>query len=140
MKALQFFGKQDLRFVDLPKPQINDEEVLMKVKKVGICGTDLHIYNGGMNVPVPLVMGHEFVGDIVKIGNKVTNIKVGDRAVAEHVIGCGKCLYCREGKKTSAKIQLFLVIIGKARSQNIFLYPQVWFLNYLRNFPTMKAF
>lgn len=103
MKVLQFFGKQDLRFVDLPEPQIQENEVLMKVKKVGICGTDLHIYNGGMNVPTPLILGHEFVGDIVKIGNNVTNIKIGDRAVAEHLIGCGKCPYCRQGKKNLCK-------------------------------------
>jgi len=103
MKALQYFGKQDLRFVDLPQPQIQENEVLMKVKKVGICGTDLHIYNNGMNVPLPLVPGHEFVGDIVKIGNNVENVKVGDRAVAEHLIGCGKCSYCLKGEKNLCK-------------------------------------
>lgn len=99
MKALQYFGKNDLRFVELPEPQIADDEVVLKIKKVGICGTDLHIYNGGMSVPTPLVMGHEFVGDVVKVGAKVTHIKVGDRAVAEHVIGCGECIYCLQGKK-----------------------------------------
>jgi len=103
MKVLQYFGKQDLRFVDLPEPQIQEDEVLMKINKVGICGTDLHIYNGGMNVQTPLVLGHEFVGDIVKIGSKVLEVKVGDRAVAEHLIGCGKCLYCQEGKKNLCK-------------------------------------
>lgn len=103
MKALQFFGKQDLRFVDLPEPQINDDEILMKVKKVGICGTDLHIYSGGMKVPNLQVLGHEFVGDIVKIGSNVTNIQVGDRAVAEHVIGCEKCAYCSQGKRNLCK-------------------------------------
>lgn len=103
MKALQYFAKQDLRFVKLPDPQIRDNEVLMKVKKVGICGTDLHIYNGGMHIPTPLVMGHEFVGDIVKIGEQVTNVLVGDRAVAEHVIGCGKCSYCLAGKRNLCK-------------------------------------
>lgn len=103
MKALQYFGKQDLRFVDLPEPQIGENEILMKVKKVGICGTDLHIYNGGMNMPLPLVLGHEFVGDIVKIGKNVTNVNAGDKAVAEHLIGCGKCSYCQEGKKNLCK-------------------------------------
>lgn len=103
MKALQYFGKKDLRFVDIPEPQIGDNEVLMKIKKVGICGTDLHIYNGGMNVPTPLVMGHEFVGDIVKVGDHVMNVQVGDRAVAEHVIGCGKCSYCHQGKRNLCK-------------------------------------
>lgn len=99
MKALQFFGKNDLKFVDLPEPEIKDDEVLMKVKKVGICGTDLHIYNGGMHVSTPLVLGHEFVGDIVEVGKEVKNLKIGDMAVSEHVIGCGSCKYCREGRK-----------------------------------------
>jgi len=99
MKALQYFGKTDLRFVDIPLPQIKEDEVLMKLKKVGICGTDLHIYNGGMTVPTPLIMGHEFVGDIVQVGSTVKHILVGDRAVAEHVIGCGTCTYCRQGKR-----------------------------------------
>ena len=99
MKALQFFGANDLQFVDVPEPEIKANEVLMKVKKVGICGTDLHIFNGGMSVLTPLILGHEFVGDIVKIGDQVTNINVGERAVGEHVIGCGKCIYCLQGKR-----------------------------------------
>lgn len=103
MKALQYFGPQDLRFVEQPQPTIQPNEVLLKLKQVGICGTDLHIYNGGMNVPTPLTLGHEFVGDIVEIGAEVTNIKVGDRAVAEHVVGCGKCTYCQQGKKNICK-------------------------------------
>ena len=103
MKAFQFFGKNDLRLVDLPEPTIGDAEVLLKIKKVGICGTDLHIYTGGMPVKPPLVIGHEFVGDVVKIGKDVTRVKVGDRAVAEHVIGCGKCSYCQEGKRNLCK-------------------------------------
>ncbi len=103
MKGLQYFGKNDLRFVELPTPEITETEVLMKVKKVGICGTDLHIYNGGMHVPAPLVIGHEFVGEIVKVGASVTNIHVGDRAVGEHVIGCGKCSYCLQGKRNLCK-------------------------------------
>src|SRR5258708_35931586 len=103
MKAFQFFGKNDLRLVDVPEPSISDTDVLLKIKKVGICGTDLHIYTGGMQVQTPLVLGHEFVGDVVKTGKDVTKVKVGERAVAEHVIGCGKCLYCQEGKRNLCK-------------------------------------
>lgn len=103
MKALQYVGPQDLRFVQLPEPQIQENEILLKVKKVGICGTDLHIYNEGMNVQTPLVLGHEFVGDVVKVGSNVSNIKVGDRAVGEHVIGCGRCSYCFQGKRNLCK-------------------------------------
>src|ERR1700733_2087243 len=103
MKAFQFFGENDLRLVDLPEPTVGDNDVLLKIKKVGICGTDLHIYTCGMPVQTPLVLGHEFVGDVAKIGKNVTKVKVGDRAVAEHVIGCGKCLYCEEGKRNLCK-------------------------------------
>jgi L-gulonate 5-dehydrogenase len=99
MKALGYFGKEDLRFVDLPTPEVGATDVLLQVKKVGICGTDLHIYHGGMQVPTPLVMGHEFVGDVVAVGTAVTQVKVGDRAVAEHVVGCGACWYCQKGRK-----------------------------------------
>ncbi len=99
MKALHYLGPKSLQLVELEVPEISSNEVLMKMKKVGICGTDLHIYQGGMNVPTPLVMGHEFVGDIVKIGSNVKRIKVGDKAVAEHVVGCGQCNYCKQGMK-----------------------------------------
>src|SRR5690606_16771491 len=60
---------------------------------------DLHIYSGGMSVPTPLVMGHEFVGEVAEVGQQVTDITVGDLVVAEHVIGCGQCSYCRLGEK-----------------------------------------
>lgn len=99
MKVLELVGKEKLRFTEVPEPQIGDDEVLLKIKKVGICGTDLHVYQGGMKIPLPLVMGHEFVGDVIRVGQNVTNVKVGDIATAEHVIGCGQCRYCVYGKK-----------------------------------------
>lgn len=103
MKAFQFFGKNDLQLVELPEPEVGDNDVLLKIKKIGICGTDLHIYTGGMPVQTPLVLGHEFVGDIAKVGKNVAKVKVGDGAVAEHVIGCGKCMYCDSGKRNLCK-------------------------------------
>lgn len=131
MQAFQLFGKKDLRLVELPEPTIDNNDVLLKIKKVGICGTDLHIYNGGMNVPLPLVLGHEFVGDVVRIGDGVTNVKVGDRAVAEHVIGCGTCLYCKQGKRNLCKsptiiglhIQGALAQYMKIPSELVYLLP-----------------
>ena len=99
VKVLQYLGAQRLEFVDMPQPQITDDEVLLKIKTVGICGTDIHIYHGGMSVPTPLVLGHEFVGDVVRVGMNVKSIKIGDRVVAEHVIGCGTCVYCASGRK-----------------------------------------
>jgi 2-desacetyl-2-hydroxyethyl bacteriochlorophyllide A dehydrogenase len=100
MKALQYTGPEQLEFIDIPTPKIADDEVLLKIKKVGICGTDLHIYKGGMSdLPVPLIMGHEFVGDVVEVGKSVVNVKVGDKASAEHVVGCGVCKYCAVGRR-----------------------------------------
>jgi len=98
MQTLQYLGPQKLIVTHLPKPKIKSHEVLLKIKSVGICGTDLHIYKGGMNVPIPLTQGHEFAGVIEKVGKSVTQWKVGDRVTGEHVIPCGKCEYCLKGK------------------------------------------
>lgn len=98
MKALLYTGPKKLEYTDIPQPQIKDDEVLMKIKSVGICGTDLHIFNGKMNTPTPLVMGHEFSGIIESVGSSVEKLKVGDHVVGEHVVSCMKCHYCVTGK------------------------------------------
>src|SRR3989344_2131835 len=99
MKALQYFGAHDLRFAEVEKPTIGADEILLKTAKVGICGTDLHIYSGGMHVPTPLIMGHEFVGEVAEVDRNVLHVAVGDNAVAEHAVGCNVCTYCRQGKR-----------------------------------------
>lgn len=98
MKAALFYGASDIRIEEVPKPQLKTCDVLIKVKRVGICGTDLHIYKGGMEVPLPLIMGHEFSGEIAEIGPEAENLKIGDKVVAEHVVYCGKCFYCLRGE------------------------------------------
>jgi L-iditol 2-dehydrogenase len=98
MKALVYTAPKTLEYRDAPKPEIGIDEVLLKIKNIGICGTDLHIYNGGMNTPIPLIMGHEFSGIIEEVGSNVSDFKIGDRVVGEHVIPCKKCKYCLEGK------------------------------------------
>jgi threonine dehydrogenase-like Zn-dependent dehydrogenase len=65
---------------------------------VGICGTDLHIYHGGTDVKPGTIIGHEFSGEVAAVGRNVTNVKIGDRAVAEHVVTCKTCYYCVRGK------------------------------------------
>ncbi|PJD94234.1 MAG: L-threonine 3-dehydrogenase [Parachlamydia sp.] len=88
---------------EVPIPQINSNEVLIKIRKTSICGTDVHIYKwdawAQKNVPLPLVIGHEFVGEIVEIGSNVQNLKVGQRVSAEGHITCGHCKACKMGKK-----------------------------------------
>lgn len=98
MKALLYTAPQTIEYTDVPKPEIKDDEVLMKIRSVGICGTDLHIYGGGMHLPTPLIMGHEFSGEIESVGKNVKHLAVGDRVVGEHVVPCRTCHYCRIGK------------------------------------------
>ncbi len=95
MKALVFYGDHDLRYEEVPLPAVDEQEVLVKVKAVGICGSDIHGYEGktGRRTP-PMIMGHEFSGVVEKTGKAVTNVKIGDRVVVFPYTTCGKCAYC----------------------------------------------
>jgi threonine 3-dehydrogenase len=88
---------------EVPVPELAPDDVLIRVKKTAICGTDLHIYNwdawAQKTIPVPMVTGHEFVGVIEKLGSNVTGYKVGDRVSGEGHITCGHCRNCRAGKR-----------------------------------------
>lgn len=92
-------GKGYLEIEDVPIPEINDNEILIKVHYSGICGTDIHIFSDQFPIYYPpVILGHEFSGEIVHIGGKVTSWKMGDRVVAEcQSLACGKCRYCRTG-------------------------------------------
>ncbi|GAA4819277.1 L-threonine 3-dehydrogenase [Marinicella pacifica] len=86
---------------DVPQPDIGHNDVLIKVEKTAICGTDLHIYNwdkwSAKNIKTPLVIGHEFVGHIVEMGVEVNGYEIGQRVSAEGHIVCGVCRNCRAG-------------------------------------------
>ncbi len=100
MKALVKYKAGD-GFVELrevPVPQINADEVLIKVKACGICGSDIHILHDEFKNAPPVIIGHEFSGEIVEVGAKVQGWKAGDRVVAElHIKACGRCRLCRTG-------------------------------------------
>ena len=87
----------------VPFPSIGHNDVLIKVVKTAICGTDIHIYNwdawSQKTIPVPMTIGHEFVGFISEIGSEVRGLKEGDRVSAEGHITCGHCRNCRAGKR-----------------------------------------
>jgi threonine 3-dehydrogenase len=87
----------------VPVPTAGTNEVLIRIHKTGICGTDAHIYNwddwAQRNIKTPRVIGHEFVGEIVELGPGVTGYAVGDRVTAEGHITCGHCRNCRAGKR-----------------------------------------
>ncbi len=100
MKAIVKYKKGD-GFVELrevAKPAADSESVLIKVKAAGICGTDIHIVHDEFKYSPPVIMGHEFSGEIVEVGEKVKEWKVGDRVVAEpHTGACRVCRLCRTG-------------------------------------------
>lgn len=103
MKALAKLQRAPgLTLTDVPVPTYNDNEVLIKIKKTAICGTDLHIYKwddwAQKTIPVPMHVGHEFVGEIVALGDHVKGFKIGDRVSGEGHITCGYCRNCRGGK------------------------------------------
>jgi threonine 3-dehydrogenase len=88
---------------DAPIPHIGPNDVLIKIKKTAICGTDVHIYNwdewAQRVIPVPMIIGHEFVGEIANIGEEVKNFKIGDRVSGEGHIACENCRNCRAGRR-----------------------------------------
>ncbi len=102
MKAVVLHKPLDLRVEEVSIPQIGSNEVLVKMKRVGICGSDVHYYLEGSVasyiVKEPLILGHECAGEIANIGNKVKNLKIGQRVVIEPGFTCGKCEYCRKGR------------------------------------------
>lgn len=103
MKALvKAKAEPGLWMEHVPVPEIGPNDVLIKVKKSAICGTDVHIWNWDQwaqnTVPVPMVVGHEFMGEIAEIGSAVTKYKVGERVSGEGHIVCGKCRNCRAGR------------------------------------------
>lgn len=98
MKALTFYGIQDLRYEDVSDPIIeNPDDVIVKVKAVGICGSDIARYrNLGPYVPGN-VWGHEFSGQVVAVGSGVTNVTIGDNVVGCPNLVCHECEYCKSG-------------------------------------------
>lgn len=102
MKALvKSRAEVGLWMEDVPKPEVGHNDVLIKIRKTAICGTDIHIYNwdewSQKTIPVPMTVGHEFVGEIADLGAGVAGFKVGDRVSGEGHITCGHCRNCRAG-------------------------------------------
>ena len=92
-----------LSLLDVPEPEIGINDVLVRVRKTGICGTDLHIESwdawAAKNIKAPLVVGHEFVGDIVRVGSNVADFAVGDLVSGEGHVVCGRCRHCLAGRR-----------------------------------------
>ncbi len=112
MKALYLNEVRKLEFKDIAVPEISEDEVLIKVKYVGVCGSDVHYYEhgkiGDFIVNAPLILGHEFSGEIVKIGANADEFKIGDRVTCEPGYGCSKCEYCKSGRYNLCEDMIFM--------------------------------
>src|SRR5262245_13181726 len=97
MKAAVLTGPRSLRVGTVPDPVLAAGEVLVRVAATGICGTDYRIWTGERRVRYPLIPGHEFIGDVVKVGPGVSRTAPGDRVAIEPNWGCGACDLCRDG-------------------------------------------
>lgn len=98
MKAAVFHKPGDIRVETVDDPRIEDSgDVILKVTSTAICGSDLHIYDGGIPQVKDLIVGHEFMGIVEEVGSSVKNLKRGDRVVVPFPIACGHCFFCNHG-------------------------------------------
>lgn len=108
MKAAQLTGIRQLEILNVPNPTIkNDDDILIKMNTVGICGSDVHYYVhgaiGNRIVDYPFTIGHEGAGTIEAVGTAVTNLKIGDRIAIDPAITCGKCDQCLAGRENTCR-------------------------------------
>lgn len=101
MRVAMYYSNEDVRLEEMPKPEIEPGEILIKVMASGICGSDVMFWY--RKDKVPLVLGHEIAGEIVEVGKGVEKFKVGDRVVATHHVPCNTCHYCQMGNETACE-------------------------------------
>ena len=102
MKASRYMGNETFAVSDRPVPQAGPGELVVRNKVCGVCGTDVHIYHGepgSADVTPPVVLGHEYSGEVVEVGQGVSGFAVGDHVTIDPNIYCGRCEYCQNGKK-----------------------------------------
>ena len=106
MKGSFFTNDRTFELLEYELPAPGPDEVVIRVKACGICGTDIHIQSGekgSADVSTPVILGHELAGIIEETGQNVSHLKVGDRVAVDPNIYCGNCFYCRQGKKQLCK-------------------------------------
>ena len=103
MKAARFYKVgEPLRVEEVEKPAVSSGEVLVGIRACGICHTDLHFIDEGLNKPgkIPQIMGHEAAGDVVEVGKDAKDVSVGDRVLIHFYFSCGECYYCLRGRES----------------------------------------
>ncbi len=98
MKAAVLVTPERMEIRDLPVPELRPKEVLVRLRQAGICGTDYSIYSGSIHRPLPLVLGHEAVGEVAALGPGASRFRVGERVVLQPNFACGACDMCRSGR------------------------------------------
>src|SRR5436190_11411064 len=98
MKALCWYGINDVRIENVPDPRILDpRDAIIKITSTAICGSDLHLLDGYMpTMEKGDILGHEPMGEVVEVGSQIKNLKVGDRVVVPFTICCGECFFCKK--------------------------------------------
>jgi threonine dehydrogenase-like Zn-dependent dehydrogenase len=98
MRAVCWYGKGDVRVETVPEPRIrNPRDAIIQITLTAICGSDLHLYDGCIpTMHKGDILGHEFMGEVVEVGNEVTNLRPGDRVVVPFTIACGHCFFCQQ--------------------------------------------
>src|SRR5947208_1592836 len=98
MEAVCWEGKKNVEVLKVPDPSIiNPRDAVLKVTSTAICGSDLHLYDGFIpTMQKGDILGHEFMGEVVEVGPKVTNLNMGDRVVVPFTIACGHCYFCQQ--------------------------------------------
>jgi L-idonate 5-dehydrogenase len=102
MKAAVLHGARDIRIEPYPQPELHSGMVLLRIRRVGICGTDLHYYEHGYNATFvpdrPFILGHELTAEIAAVAEGVDTVKVGERVTVNPARACGFCAYCKSGQ------------------------------------------
>lgn len=119
MKAMVLTGIREMEMREVPDPRINNpHDVKVKLKALGVCGSDVHYYTtgriGSQVVSYPFSVGHECAGEVIEIGSAVTHVKVGDRVAVEPAMPCGKCDQCLAGRENTCRQNVFLGCPGQA--------------------------
>ena len=119
MKAMVLTGIREMEMQEFPMPVIqNETDVLIKMKVVGICGSDVHYYQsgkiGGQIVQYPFPVGHEGAGEVISVGSRVSRVKPGDRIAIEPAMPCGECDQCKAGRPHTCRKLRFLGCPGQA--------------------------
>jgi D-arabinitol dehydrogenase (NADP+) len=97
MKAIVYDAPRQFKYKEVPEPEIQSDDVLVRIDACGLCGTDLHIHEGEFAPNFPLIPGHEFTGEIVALGGSVKGLRQKQRVVGNSNESCGKCFYCMRG-------------------------------------------